>query len=122
MNEILIIAKQISPLHLKEQCDRWFGDMVKLVVDVEKKIIAIGGELHADAETLLLEQGSDQKNLWGANFYPWNPPDERISLIALINIRPHQDNPSFEILDEEIKQKVTATIETLILSPNEELV
>jgi len=122
MNDIRIIAKKISKLHLKDQCDRWFGDMVKLVVDVEKEIIAIGGDLHADAETMLLEQGSDQKNLWGANFYPWNSPDQRISFIALINIRPHQDNPSLEILNEAIKHKVNTIIETLVLSPDEELV
>jgi hypothetical protein len=122
MNEILITNKKISTSQLKAQCDRWFGDMVKLVVDVEKKVIAIGGELHADAETLLLEQGSVQKNLWGANFYPWNPPGERISFTALINIRPHQDNPSFEILNEAIKQKMKTIIENLVFSPDEELV
>jgi hypothetical protein len=122
MNDIRIITEKISKLQLKEQCDRWFGDMVKLVVDVEREVIAVGGELHADAETLLLEQGSAQKNLWGANFYPWNAPDQRISYIALINIRPHQDNPSLEILDEVAKQKVKSIIETLVLSQDEELV
>ncbi len=120
--QIFITDQKIPPSQLKELCDHWFGDMVKLVVDVEKEIIAIGGELHADAETLLIEQGSDQKNLWGANFYPWNSPDERISFIALINIRPHQDNPSLEILDETIKQKVKTIIERLVLSSDEELV
>lgn len=122
MNDIRIITEKISKLQLKEQCDHWFGDMVKLVVDVEREVIAVGGELHADAETLLLEQGSKQEYLWGANFYPWNSPDQRISFIALINIRPHQDNPSLEILDEAIKQQVRTIIETLVLSPDEELV
>jgi hypothetical protein len=120
--EILIIDKKVSIAQLKELCDHWFGDMLKLVVDVEKEMVAMGGELHADAETLLLEQGSDQKNLWGANFYPWNPPFERISFTALINIRPHQDNPSFEILDEAIKQKMKTIIEKVVLSPDEKLV
>lgn len=120
--QIIITEQKISPSVLKELCHQGFGDMVKLVVDVEREIIAIGGELHADAETLLIQQGSAQKNLWGANFYPWHSPDERISFIALINIRPHQDNPSLEILDEGIKQKVKNLIETLVLSPDEELV
>jgi hypothetical protein len=56
-----------------QSCEHGVGDTVKPVVDVKRSIIAIGGELHADAEALLLEQGSDQKNLWGANFYRWNP-------------------------------------------------
>ena len=120
--QIIITDKKISLASLKELCEQGFGDMVKLVVDVERSIIAIGGELHADAETLLLEQGSDQKNLWGANFYPWNPSGERISFTALINIRPHQDNPSLEILNETIKKKMKTIIEQLVLSPDEELV
>ncbi len=120
--QIIITDKKIFPSKLKELCEQGFSDMVKLVVDVERNAIAIGGELHADAETLLLEQGSEQKNLWGANFYPWNSPEERISFIALINIRPHQDNPSLEILDEAIKGKVRRIIEMLVLSPDEELV
>jgi len=122
MNDIQIITKKIPKAHLKRQCERWFGDMVKIVVDVEKKIIGIGGELHADAENLLLEQGSEQENIWGVNFYPWHSPEERIYFTALINIRPKQDNPSFEILNEEIKSKVKHIIEQLILSPDEELV
>lgn len=122
MSDIRIITQKISKLHLKQLCDSWFGDMVKLVIDVEKEIIAIGGELHADAEALLLEQGCQQQHLWGANFYPGHSPGERIHYTALINIRPHQDNPSFEILDESIKAKVKHIIEKLILSPDEELV
>jgi len=122
MKDIRILAKKISKLHLKEQCERWFGDMVKLVIDVEKEIIAIGGELHADAEALLLEQGSNQTDLWGANFYPWHSPNKRIHYTALINIRPHQNNPSMEILDEAIQKKVTELIEEILLSPDEKLV
>ncbi len=122
MNEIIITSAKVAPSQLKTQCERFFTDMVKLVIDVEKEVVAIGGELHADAESLLLEGGSNQKDLWGANFYPWNPPEERISFTALINIRPHQDNPSLEILDPIIKATVKAIIENLVLSPNEKLV
>jgi hypothetical protein len=122
MNEIIITNAKITPAQLKSQCKRYFTDMVKLVIDVAKEVVAIGGELHADAETLLLEHGSSQKDLWGANFYPWNPPEERIAFTALINIRPHQDNPSLEILDPILKGTVKAIIENLVLSPNENLV
>lgn len=122
MDEIIITISKISPARLKLQCERFFTDMVKLVIDVKKGTAAIGGELHADAERLLLEQGSSQKDVWGANFYPWNPPEERISFTALINIRPHQDNPSIEILDPVIKEKVKTIIENLVLSPDENLV
>lgn len=120
--QIIITNTKISTLQIKELCEQGFRDMVKVVVDIEKGIVGIGGELHADAEALLLERGSDQKHLWGANFYPYHSPDERISYTALINIRPHQDNPSLEILDETIKRKVKVIIEKLVLNPDEKLV
>ena len=91
----------------------WFEDMVKIVVDVKRETVAIGGELHADAEALLIEEGSKSKDIWGVNLYPWHPPQDRIESTALINIRPNQDNPSMEILDEGIKAKVKQIIEQI---------
>jgi hypothetical protein len=64
---IVITGKPIDTETLKRLTAYWFGDMVKLVVDVERRIVAIGGELHADAEAVLLEQGSRQADAWGPN-------------------------------------------------------
>ena len=47
-----------------------FGDMVKAVVDVDRQLLAIDADLHADLESLLLESGSAQNSLWGINLYP----------------------------------------------------
>ena len=58
--------------------------MVKYVVDVERGVVAIGGELHADAEQVLLEQGSRQADLWGANYYPGRGREGCIGTFALI--------------------------------------
>jgi len=41
--------------------------MVKCVVDTKKKIVALNAELHSDLESLLLESGSDNRNLYGIN-------------------------------------------------------
>ncbi len=59
--------------------------------------MAVGGELHADAEALLLQQGSRQEDLWGGNFYPWLEADKRVEYTALINIRPSMDHPHMEV-------------------------
>jgi len=67
---IVIVSQRIDRTELTRLVAAHFGDMVKLVVDVERGVVAVGGELHADAEQLLLEQGSRQANLWGANYYP----------------------------------------------------
>ncbi len=43
---------------------------IKLAVDVERGVLAEGGEYHADCEEILLEDGSLQESLWGADWYP----------------------------------------------------
>ena len=94
--------------------------MVKMVVDIEKGIMGLGGDLHADAEALLIQNGSLQENIWGANLYPDLDSKNRIEYTALINIRPSQNNPSMEILDDQVKKKVKAIIERLVLGFDEE--
>lgn len=111
---IKIVRKKISLEELKKITRDYFSEMVKVVVDIEKKIIAVGGELHADSEALLLENGSQSKNLWGANIYLNKPKKERIVFSALINVKPHQDNRSMEIEDSKIRQKVEKVINNLI--------
>ena len=83
-----------------------FSDMVKFVVDIEQQRIAIGGNMHADAEHVLLEQGSRQSDLWGANYYPGRGESECIEYTSLINIRPAVGNPRMEIQDEVIRRRV----------------
>lgn len=64
-----LINSKINKNSLAEIAKERFGDMVKAVVDIELGIMVIGGELHADEEAILLEQGSKQENLWGINIY-----------------------------------------------------
>jgi hypothetical protein len=65
--EIVVLDRRIESLDLARLVRLFFGDMVKYVVDLERRIAAVGGDLHADAEQLLLESGSRQTDLWGAN-------------------------------------------------------
>jgi len=80
--------------------------MVKYVADLELGVIAVGGELHADAEALLLERGSRQRNLWGANYLPGRGEAECIEYTSLINIRPSQDNRSMEVEDPLLRDRI----------------
>lgn len=106
MAEILITDRRVAPATVRQLAAAWFGDMVKIVVDVERRVAAIGGHLHADAEALLLQQGSQQEDLWGANYYPDRRAAARVEYTALINIRPGQGNRSMEIQDPAIRVKV----------------
>ena len=76
--------------------------MVKIVVDIENEILAGGSGMHYECEQLLLEDGSKQENLWGAN---WFPDEQSVEFESLINIRPRQ-NKSIIIQDENICNEV----------------
>ena len=59
--QIKVITDTISINEVKKIAQDQYGDMVKAVVDVEQGVVALGGELHSDANEKLLEAGSEQK-------------------------------------------------------------
>jgi hypothetical protein len=79
---------------------------VKAVADIEKEIISIGCELHADCAEELVKDGSNYKDLWGFNIYP----DRFLDFISLINIRPADNNRSMEIQNQEIREKIESIV------------
>jgi hypothetical protein len=62
-----VIRRVTSRAQLMAVAEAQFGDLVKAVVDVRRRVMAIGGELHADEEAALIEDGSAQGDLWGIN-------------------------------------------------------
>ncbi len=111
---IEIIRKKVSLAKVGELAKSSYGDMVKGVVDLRRKVIALGGELHADAEALLLQDGARQDDLWGFNLFPDRPKEEWIQYTSFINIRPAHGNRSQEIQDEKLKKAIREIIEALI--------
>jgi len=101
-----IIKDVIILSELKEMSAASFGDMVKAVVDISRELIAVDADLHSDLESLLLENGSKQKDLWGINLYPDAQGDELIEFDSMINMRPTQGNKSRGIDNKEISKKV----------------
>jgi hypothetical protein len=104
-DDVLILHTPIAPEELRRLAVRFEG-MVKYVVDVERAVIAIGGEMHADAEQVLLEAGSRQQDLWGANYYPGRGPEGCVEYTSLINIRPSAGNRGMELQDVALRQRV----------------
>jgi hypothetical protein len=88
--------------------------MVKAVVDVSRRVVAIGGELHADEESALLENGSDQADLWGINLYPALPGDEMVEFDSMINVRPRQGNRSRSVEDPGMRNAILALVRVLV--------
>ena len=112
---IEIIRRPITRAHLSSLGEAQFGDMVKAVVDVERQVMAIGGELHSDEEAALIEDGSAQTNLWGVNLYPAEQGNAWIEFDSMINVRPSQGNRSRNVedpvLQDRIRQVVTVLVE-----------
>jgi len=112
--DIAITGTPISVQRLAEMADVSFGDMVKAVVDVRLRLIALGGGLHADEEAALIEQGSAQQDLWGINIYPEKPRPEWIEFDSMINIRPRIGNRSRGVEDEGARQLIIEIVDSLI--------
>ncbi len=98
-----------------EERESGFEELIKFVVDIEKEIIAIDAEMHADLETMLLETGSDQSQLWGGNIYPEKENDAYLEFTSFINIRPANGNRAMEVKAAAIRRKITEIINQLIL-------
>jgi hypothetical protein len=113
-----IIKEAITIKELQDMALNMFGNIVKAVIDIEKEIMAIDGELHADEEVLLLENGSKQENLWGINIYPDLPKKDMIEFDSVINLRPRQGNRTRSIDNPEICNKIIEIINKLIKDEN----
>jgi predicted double-glycine peptidase len=105
-----IITDKITIDELNQMSAAMFGNMVKAVVDVECGLIAVDAELHSDLEALLLENGSNQKNLWGINFYPQLQSDDFVEFDSMINIRPSQGNQSRGVENKTMREKILGVI------------
>ena len=111
---ILVTSEPVASDELARLVELYFGDMVKFVVDVERGVIGVGGELHADAEGLLLEAGSRQADIWGGNYYPGRGEKHCLEYTSLINIRPSQGNASMEIESEDLRARVRSMVFELV--------
>lgn len=111
---IQIIKEKVNIEEIKKSAEEYFGDFTKAVVDIENGIMAIGGELHADVEVLLSEQGSKRENLWGINLYPEKSGEEFIEFDSMINIKPQYNNRSRGVENSEIQEKIRAVVDKLV--------
>lgn len=100
--KIHIICKKATAVELKEMLET-LNSYIKLAVDIKRRVVAGGGMLHADCEAALLDDGSKQQDIWGAD---WLPDSKEVRFEALINIRPRQNNRSMTIGDEKIRRNV----------------
>ena len=97
---ILVMKKKVASTQLKQMAEDYDG-YIKLVVDLEREILAGGGEKHVDGEQALLADGSKQQHLWGGGI---DLETKEVDYNSIINLRPNQANPSRDILDAETRK------------------
>ena len=110
----VLVTEPTSLSELRRTGEELYGDMVKAVVDVQKQVMAVGGELHSDEEAFLIETNSRQENLWGINIYTERELDEMIEFDSMINIRPRQKNRSRYVEDDQIRKEIIRIVQKLI--------
>jgi hypothetical protein len=105
----------ISLDELRTMSEKMYDELVKAVVDIKRKKVVVDGDLHADEEQLLLQDGSIQCDLWGINLYPDSYGDEDfIEFDSMINIRPSQGNRSRGVDDEDIQNEIRKIINEVV--------
>lgn len=107
---VLVIRNKATKEEIQEML-KSLGDYVKVAVDIQRRILAGGGVMHADCEALLLEKGSAQADIWGAN---WDPKEKTVEFEAMINIRPRANNRSMVIQNPEVRREVEEVVKELL--------
>ena len=112
--EIKVFDSQISKEELLALAKSGYGDMVKGVIDINKRLLVLGGELHSDCEQVLLDRGSKQADLWGFNIYPGKTRGEYLEYTSLINIRPRQGNMDRDIKDLNLRRQIKNIVDEMV--------
>ncbi len=108
---MIIVREPTTSEKIREMAEPFFGLRIKLAVDVKREILAGGGELHFDCEQLLLDDGSQQENIWGAD---WYPQTKEVGFESIINIRPRQQNMAMEVRDLQLKARIEKIVRYLL--------
>jgi hypothetical protein len=110
-----IIKDKIEIPELKEMAKKMHDNLVKAMVDVEKKIMVVDAGLHADLMELLIEkENSEPKDVWGINIFPDKTGDDLIEFDSMMNIKPAFGNRTRGVDDENIRKKITEIVNKLI--------
>lgn len=110
-----ILRAPVNRRQLAALAAEQFGDMIKAAVDVERELIALGGELHSDEEALLLDDGSRQADVWGVNLYPAEMTEDWIEFDSMINVRPSHRNRSRSVEDDGVRRRIRDVVQRWIL-------
>lgn len=112
-----ILEKPITKNELIKTSECFIDEnTIKAAVDVKRDIIAVDSPMHYDCEQLLLENGSNQFDIWGINLYlDEDDVDELVEFDSMVNIRPAQNNRTRYVEDADIRQKIKDVVAKWII-------
>ncbi|NLX12625.1 MAG: hypothetical protein GXY44_03090 [Phycisphaerales bacterium] len=113
---MFIVTEPITVQELKTRCTDFFETLIKGVVDVRQRILAVDAEMHADIESMLTEECSSKSDdLWGINFYPDRDRESFVEYNSLINIKPHLSNKRMDVGNPEIRELIDEIVREKII-------
>ena len=111
----VIVKDKISRMELKALAHEQYGDVIKVAVDIEQEIMGVGGELHVDIQSILIEkENSKGKDTWGINLYLDKSGEDFIEFDSMINLKPNFGNRSRDVESEEIKSRIREIVNKLV--------
>ena len=113
--DIRIITDPISRDELRALASKWYGTLLKGVVDIDRETVALGGEWHIDASEILVRDGSRADNVWGFNILVNEPVTTAFEYHSLINLKPAKNHRAMEISDPELRKKIFSIVSKKII-------
>ncbi len=113
--ETRIVKEEIRRDALRVLAHEQYGDIIKAVVDVERGIMGVGGELHVDIQSLLIEKEHSRGDMtWGINLYPDKTGDDFIEFDSMVNLKPAAGNRTRGVESEEVQAKIRGIVSQLV--------
>jgi hypothetical protein len=109
---IIILDRKITPQEF-EQAREIYPDYIKTVVDIERNLLAVGGEYHIDCEEVLIQNGSKPENLFGGGF---RISTMEIEYMAMSNYKPALGKITYEIMDPMVRSKLKELTEKFLIT------
>ncbi len=113
--ETRIVKDRITKGKLENLAHEQYGNMIKAVVDIGQDIMGVGGELHVDIQSILLEkENSKTEDTWGINLYLDKTGEEFIEFDSMINLKPASGNKTRGVEDIETQKKIRGIVAKLV--------
>ena len=113
--ETRIVKDEITLDELKILAHEQYGDIIKAVVDIEQGFMGVGGELHVDIQSILIEkENSESQDTWGINLYLDKTGNDFIEFDSMINLKPILGNKSRSVENVEIQSKIREIVDKLV--------